>query len=51
MEYRYKNIMLDHMIEVNRKTNKDGMTIIFVNRCSKYLRRNFKYTLDKKENL
>ena len=37
MQYRYKNIEKDYMEQVERKQNKDGDTVIYVEKCTKFL--------------
>lgn len=47
--YRYSNTRTKFMVKINTSTNKDGDTIIFVDKCSKYAKRRFKYFRKKSE--
>ena len=41
--YRYKNVKTKHMKKINRLKNKDGELVIYVEKCSKFTERMFKY--------
>lgn len=45
--YRYNNVQTKHMKEVTREKNRDGNTIIFVQKCDNFTNRMFKYTKEK----
>lgn len=40
IEFRYNNIKLKRMEEITIEKNKDGKEIIFVQKCSKFSKRN-----------
>nr|DAX01478.1 MAG TPA: hypothetical protein [Bacteriophage sp.] len=42
IEFRYSNIILKHMQEVTRVKNKDGNIIIYVQKCKKYTKKEWK---------
>lgn len=41
MDYRYENIKLKFMEEIETLKNKDGNEVIYVQRCSKFIKRRF----------
>lgn len=43
MAYRYNNIRTKYMKKVHRKKNKDGNIVIYVEKCSKFTERMFKF--------
>ena len=43
ISYRYNNVRQSYMLEIEDKANKDGIIIIYVQKCSKYTGRKFKY--------
>lgn len=47
MVYRYNNIQTKSMKEVSRIENRDGNTIIFVEKCDNFKKRKFKYVPEK----
>lgn len=40
--YRYSNVKTKYMKKVNRQKNKDGETVIYVEKCNKFISRKFK---------
>lgn len=42
MEYRYDNIKLKFMQEISIKNNKDGKPVIYVQKCDKFARYEWK---------
>jgi len=49
-DYRYSNVKTKYMKKVNRKKNKDGETVIYVEKCNKFVSRKFKIKKTKKIN-
>ena len=47
MAYRYNNVRTKCMKKVHKLINKDGNTIIYVEECSKFTERMFKYYPEK----
>ena len=49
MLYRYNNIHKNFMIEIDKMNTKDGKVVIYVQKCSKFKGRKFKYYPNKTE--
>lgn len=43
MSYRYKNIKTEYMEKISREKNKEGLIIIYVEKCNQFIQRKFKY--------
>lgn len=38
LQFRYENVQTKYMLKVNRKPNKDGNLVIYVEKCKRYIR-------------
>ena len=47
MVYRYNNVQTKYMKKVYRQKNNDGNKVIYVEECSKFTQRIFKYSSEK----
>lgn len=50
MAYRYNNIKIKEMEKINIQKDKEGNSIIFVEKCRKFTTRMFKYYPEKIRN-
>ena len=42
-DYRYSNVETKYMKKIKRATNKDGEVVIYVEKCSKYVSRKYRF--------